>query len=128
MSNYIFPSDIEDELLGPLIQMTDIVKASAYIDMIAKTYGVDPALIPTDPVPDAIIELAVTFACGRRAKLASGIGTRLDSSGIDIYEIKRRVYAKQLIDLTSSATKATFTGSTSTSADSYSTGIELFRC
>lgn len=127
MSNYIFPTDIEDELLAPLITTSDVVKAASYVDQIAKSLGVDPALIPTDPVPDAVMELAITYACGRRAKLATGIGTRLDASGTDIYEVKRRVYAKSLIEQTGSMTKEMMTGSVSVAADAYAVGITLYR-
>lgn len=127
MSNYIFPNEIEDELLKDLIQTSDVIKAAAYIDKIAKSLGVDPALIPSDPIPEEVKELAIVYACGLRCKLATGIGTRLDASGTDIYEVKRRVYAKELIALTSAMTKEIMLGSVSTSADAYSAGIELYR-
>lgn len=127
METYIYPHEVEDDLLKDLIQTSDCEAAAAYINKLARSLGVDPADIPLDPVPSEVKDLAIAYACGRRAKLSSGVGTRLDNNGVDSFEIKRRVYAKEVQEQTLEMTASIMKGSVDTAADLYSSGIELFR-
>lgn len=119
MNTFIIPNDIEDELLKGIVQTSDLEAATKYVLKIATSWGITEEQIPIDPVPQEVIDICCAFACGRRAKFASGLGTKLDGNGVDEYEIKRRVYAKELQELTNTLTPAMLLGSVSTTTDDY---------
>ena len=124
----IYPHDVEDELLSSMVNTTDCEAATAYVLKVARGLNVAIEEIPTDPVPLEVKDLAIAYACGRRAKLSSGVGGHLDaSSGFDTYELKRRIYAKELQALTIDMTAAMMKGSVSTTSSDYAEGISLTR-
>lgn len=127
MNTFIIPNDIEDELLRGIIQTSDLEAASKYILKVATALGVLAEEIPLEPVPQEVIDLCCAFACGRRAKFASGLGTKLDGNGVDEYEIKRRVYAKEVQTMTFELTPAMLRGSVSTVTADYDDTITLER-
>jgi len=101
---YIMPKDVLDEVMQPLITIDDVDAATQYINKIARALKVVPTDIPRDPVPIDVVELARAYCCGRRAKLTSGLGARLDTTGTDIYELKRRLYSVEVQTLTAEMT------------------------
>lgn len=121
---YIGTEDVEDDVLVSLIQESDTEYATSRINSIARSLGVSTDEIVT-PLTDEVKELAVAIACERRAKLSVGTATRSEN-GMDVYEVKRRTYAKDVERLTGQMTAALLTNDVTSKGDiSYT--IELYR-
>ena len=121
---YILVEDIEDEVLAGLIQESDLDAATNRIKSIARALGVSEDEI-VEPLTDEVKELAIAVACERRAKFSVGTATRSDT-GVDVYEIKRRAYAKDVEKLSGQMTVQLLTNDVTSRGDlSYT--IELFR-
>lgn len=124
MMAYILVEDVEDEVLASLIQESDLEAATNRIKSIARSLGVSEDEI-AQPLADEVKELAVAIACERRAKFSVGTATRSDQ-GVDVYEIKRRAYAKDVERLSGQMTVELMTNDVTSKGDlSYT--IELFR-
>lgn len=97
--DYISLEDIEDKLLKKLITATDIQKSTEYINDLAKSLGVTSIV---KPVPQKIKDLAIAYSCANRAKYESGNSPKSfqGTDGADAYELKRRVYLKEVQALT----------------------------
>lgn len=121
---YIDIDAVEDDVLAGLIQESDLEYATSRIKSIARTLGVDESEISL-PLADEVKELAVVIACERRAKFSVGTATRSDN-GMDVYEAKRRAYAKDVERLSGQMTVQLLTNDVSSRGDlSYT--IELYR-
>lgn len=121
---YINIDDIGDEVLVGLIQESDLEYASNRVISIARSLGVSESEIVV-PLADEVKELAVVIACERRAKFSVGTATRSDN-GVDVYEMKRRAYAKDVERLSGQMTTQLLTGDVTSKGDlSYT--IELYR-
>lgn len=121
---YILVEDVEDEVLASLIQESDLEAATNRIKSIARSLGVSEDEI-AQPLTDEVKELAVAIACERRAKFSVGTATRSDQ-GVDVYEVKRRAYAKDVERLTGQMTVQLLTNDVTSKGDLSAT-IELFR-
>lgn len=94
--------DFEDELLdAETMQESDIVAAEAYIKNTAARLGVRYEDIQI-PLTQNVKDLALAVAYERRARLKSGYQPANFRNGEceDVYELKRRVYAKERDRLT----------------------------
>ncbi|MBP2629887.1 MAG: hypothetical protein H6Q70_515 [Firmicutes bacterium] len=100
---------IDDSMLKTYVTETHIKKSTNYIEDLATSLGVAIANI-ANPTPFKIAELAEAYALMETAKKKSMMNTNGQIEGADAFELKRRVYAKQVDSLTNQITATTFTG------------------
>lgn len=101
--NYCELVDISDTLLKKTMVQTDIDEATDYIDAIALNFGV--AL--KSPAPYEVKQLAIAYACMRRALYLSGKPVQGD---VDAYELKRKAYERDVKSWESKLTVELLTG------------------
>lgn len=87
---YCTKEDIKDTLLK--VEQSDIDEAMDYIDNLARSMGVASIV---SPAPYEVKQLAMAYACMRRALYFSGKPARGQSDG-DSYAIKCRQYQKDV--------------------------------
>lgn len=99
-----------DELLKTSVSNDDIAEADAYVNDLSWSVGIDPIRIPTE-VPYKIKQLAIAYALMTAASNKSRMNQR-GEDGVDAYELKRKVFAAKVDNLTNyiTATPAVLLG------------------
>lgn len=101
--SYCELADINDTLLKKSMVQADIDEGTAYVDAVVKGFGVELKL----PAPYEVKQLAIAYACMRRALYLSGKPIQGDA---DAYELKRRAYEKEVKDWQGKLTIELLTG------------------
>lgn len=123
---YFEITEIRDKLLLKLVKPEDVTESTAYIDDIAIRLGVTPGDIPI-PAPFAVKTLAMCYALMTAALNASMNNGAGGENEADAYELKRRVYAKRVLELESQITAQTLLGGGSV-RKKFPVSIPLARC
>lgn len=107
--SYLAKTDIEDELLKPLIQDSDLIAGDEYLQYVADRLDVTAIHVPLLPLAK---QLVIAVACARRAKLKTGMNPAKfqNSEGGDAYELKRKAYQKEVDALTAQIVFKDLTG------------------
>lgn len=111
---YFEKEEIRDQLLADMLTEEDIADADNYIDDLAQSLNVEPRDIVI-PTPYKVKQLAMSYAlmiCARGGSIMNERG----ADGNDAYEIKRRVYQREIDRLTSAMTVQILTGQKSNAA------------
>lgn len=96
-------TDINDTLLKKSMVQSDIDEGTAYVDAVVLGFGVTLKF----PAPYEIKQIAISYACMRRALYLSGKPVQSD---VDAYELKRKAYAKDVQEWESKLTVELLTG------------------
>lgn len=109
---YFEKEELRDQLLADMLTEEDCVDADDYIEDLARSLGVEPVDIAV-PTPYKVKQLVMSYAlmvCARNGSIMNEKG----SDGTDAYEMKRRVYQREIDRLTSAMTADILTGQKST--------------
>lgn len=117
---------IDDEMLKDCVTDKHIQKSSAYVEDLAESLGVGVDSI-IEPTPFKIQELAEAYALMETAKKQSMMNTSGTVEGADAYELKRRVYAAEVDNLTDQITADTFTGGKSAKKRTFPMSVSVYR-
>ncbi|WP_110955208.1 hypothetical protein [Anaerosinus massiliensis] len=126
MRIYFDKNLIDDELLKECVTPTHIAKSTAYVEDLANSLGVGAGSI-VEPAPFKIQQLAEAYALMEAAKKQSMMNTSGTVEGADAYELKRRVYAAEVDDLTDQITADTFTGGKSAKKRAFPMSVSVYR-
>jgi hypothetical protein len=96
---YCTLDDMQDGMLKKIVTVDDIAEAEEYIDDLAWSVGIDPIRIPKIEVPYKVRKLAVYYALMTVANNKSIMNQR-GQDGADAYELKRKVYAAKVDEIT----------------------------
>ncbi len=126
--SYCTLDDMKDSILKKLVTTDEIAEAEAYINDLAWSVGIDPIRIPKIEIPYKVHKLAIAYTLMTVAMNKSAMNTRAHD-GEDAYELKRKIYVKQVDDLTREIKLNTdfLLGENKKKIGSYFRSIELVR-
>jgi hypothetical protein len=124
---YFDVGGVDDELLKDSLTPEAIDKSSRYIEDLAYGLGVEVRDI-VDPVPFKVSELAEDYALMETAKKKSMMNSNGATEGADAYELKRRVYAREVSELEGQITADMLEGTDSVKRRTFPGSVPIYRC